>query len=463
MSVLFLGYQVMGIMQVSTLTKNRLQSRNMVKLPLMNAITNQISDTEIELQVTLEAADLMHAKEEAVKKLAKGVKVPGFRAGKAPKQMVEKQIDPNALAEETLNHAVNDAYGAALKEHKLSPIGQPSITVTKFVPFTEVEFTAKVEQVKVNKLTDYKKLTAKYTIEKPTKKDIDNVIENMRTQMAERKDVERAAKLDDQAWINFEGVDEKSKPVNGAKGDNYPLMLGSNSFIPGFEDNVVGMKPGEEKTFTLTFPKDYGVKALQSRKVTFTVTLVKLQEMHKPEVNDAFAQKIAPELKTVEQMRKDIEAQLTVEAESKAKRAHENALVAEIVEKSDVALPATLIEEQAENVMRDLTQNLLYRGQTMQEYLDAIGMTAEEQREKEILPEAERRLRAGILLSEIAEKENIIVTPDELKAKLADYKARYASDAQMQAQLDTPEAQREIGAQVLTEKTLAAIVSNNTK
>lgn len=422
--------------------------------------TNE-SDTNIILQVVVDDKTLAEAKKHAVERLGKNVKVQGFREGQAPASLVEKAIDQNALAEEFLNEVINHSYPAAVQSEKINPIAQPKVEVVKFVPYSMVEYKAEIAVIGDIKLAPYKKLKAKKEITQPDKADIEQVIDNMQTQMAERRDVDRAAKSGDQTWISFEGIDEKGKEVKGAKGDNYPLVLGSSSFIPGFEDNVIGMKAGEDKEFTLPFPKDYGVKALQGKKVTFKVSVTKVQEIVKPELDDEFAKKAAPGINNMKELREDIKRQLLIEAETKSQRAYENALVAEIVEASSVNVPEVLVDEQARNVMRDLEQNLTYRGQTMEEYLDAIGMTADEQREKEILPEANRRLKAGILLSEIAEKEAITVGSEEIAARVAELKARYASDAEMQKQLDDLNNQREIGAQLMTEKTVARIVELN--
>lgn len=419
------------------------------------------SDTNITISVVVSDETLAEAKKHAIEKLGKSVKITGFREGKAPASLIEKSIDQNALAEEFLNEAINHSYPDAVRAEKINPIAPPKVEVTKFVPFSLVEYTAEISVIGEIKLADYKKLTSKKEIITPDKADIEQVIDNMRTQLAEKKDVERAAKKEDQVWINFEGRDAKGVEVKGAKGDNYPLVLGSNTFIPGFEDHLLGLKAGDDKEFVITFPKDYGVKALASKKVTFMVSVVKVQEVAKPDVDEAFVQKVSPTLKTVDELKADIKKQLLVEAESKADRAYENALVAEIVAGSSVSVPDELVQEQAENVMRDLQQNIMYRGQTMEEYLDAIGMTVEEQREKEVLPEANRRLKAGILLSEIAEKEGVTATPEEIQIRVTVMKQRYASDAEMQKQLDNPDNQRELGAQIVTEKTLAKIIGYN--
>lgn len=428
----------------------------------MHKITRtNTSDTLVTLEIIVDEDTLALAKKHAVEKLGKSVKITGFREGKAPASLIEKSIDQNALAEEFLNEAINHSYPEVVKKEGISPIASPKVEVTKFVPFSLVEYKAEVAMIGKIKLADYTKLKAEKEVIAPDKADIEQVIGNMQTQLAEKNDVDREAKKEDQVWINFAGTDEKGKEVKGAKGDNYPLVIGSDTFIPGFEEHIIGLKAGDSKTFTIEFPKDYGVKALQAKKVTFAVDVIKVQEVQKPELNEEFVKKVSPTHKTMAELRDDIKKQLAVEADSKAVRAHENELVAEIVEKSSVEVPEELVEEQATNVMRDLTQNILYRGQTMEEYLEAIGMTAEQQRETEILPEARRRLKAGILLSEIAEKEGITVTDEEIQIRVSVLRQRYASDAEMIKQLEDVNNQRELGSQIMTEKTLARIVSLN--
>jgi len=430
---------------------------------MLKITRTQTNDTLITLQIVVDEATLGISKKHAIEKLGKSVKITGFREGKAPASLVEKSIDQNALAEEFLNEAINHSYPDAVREEKINPISSPKIEVTKFAPFTTVEYKAEITMIGEIKLADYTKLTAKKEVISPDKADIEQVIDNMRSQLAEKPEVDRVAQKGDQVLINFDGKDSSGKPVNGAKGESYPLVIGSDTFIPGFEEHVIGLKAGETKTFTISFPKDYGVKALQAKKVTFTVDVQKVLEIKKPELDEELVKKVSPGLTTVAELRADIKKQLDVEADAKAIRAYENALVAEIVEKSSVEVPDELVEEQAVNVMRDLTQNILYRGQTMEEYLEAIGMTAEEQKEKEVLPEANRRLKAGILLSEIAEKEGISVTPEEIQIRVSVMKQRYVSDAEMQKQLDDVNNQRELGAQIMTEKTIAKIISLNQK
>lgn len=421
----------------------------------MSSTKKQLSPTKVQLTFAGEAKDLAPYKEQALRELAKDMKIQGFRPGKAPLNLVEKQANPALLQNEFLERAVSGLYGKALDEYKLRTVAQPTISIKKFVPFDALEVEAEVEVIGEVTLADYKKLTLPREKVTVSAKEVDEVIKQLLTREAEKKDVDRAAKDGDQVWIDFKGVDAKTKEsIQGADGQDYPLLLGSNTFIPGFEANLAGAKAGEEREFTLTFPKDYGVKALQNRKITFTVTVKKVQEVVTPKVDDAFAAKVGP-FKTVAELNDDIKKELTARKEADAEQKHTDDLLRKIAEKSKVAIPEVMIDEQLGRIEREQRQNLTYRGLTWQEYLKAEGLTEETFRKKH-RPDAELRVKAGIVLAEIAEAEKITVTPEEFNAQMQALKARYP-DSQMQAELEKPENRRDILSRMLTEKTIAKI------
>jgi trigger factor len=237
-------------------------------------------------------------------------------------------------------------------------------------------------------------------------------------------------------------------------------MLGSNTFIPGFEDKVTGMKPGEEKTFTLTFPKDYGVSALQGKKVTFTVTLNKVQEVVKPKLDNDFAAKLGP-FKTVKEVKDSIKKELANEKQNQVDREFESEVVGEIAEKTKMSLPEMLIDEQVEALLQELKQNLAYRGQTYNEYLEQENKTDEVLR-KELRPRGEKRVKTGLVLAEIANEEKIDVTPEDIQIRLQLLKGQYKDEA-AQAELAKPEVERQIASQMMTEKTIKKIIDTVTK
>jgi trigger factor len=412
-------------------------------------------ETQADITVSADAEELAKIKHRVLKKLAPRVKLAGFRAGKAPIEMIEKNVDQQLFQSEFIDDAINTLYIAALKEERLRPVDQPKVEITKFVPFTVLE--AKYELAVVGKVTlpNYKKFTSKREEVSIAKKDIDDVLENLRTRAAEKNEVKRVAKTGDEAWIDFSGVDAKKNPIKGADGKDYPLALGSGTFIPGFEDNVIGMKPGDSKEFTVTFPKDYGVADLQNAKVTFTVTLNKVMEVTKPKLDDTFAASVGP-FKTLAELKSDIKKQLEHEQKHKVERDFEASLVNELADKTQVAIPQSLLVEQEEQVLQEVRQNVVQRGMTYEEFLKNQNTTDEEYKKNEISPEALRRVKAGLVLSEIGDIEGIDVTPEELEARIQQLKGQY-QDKQMQEQLDQPESRREINARLRSEKVIQFI------
>jgi len=423
----------------------------------MQVTLKSISNTTTKLTITADAKDLASMKKHVIEKLAPRVKIAGFRAGRVPLELVEKQLDPNTLQAEFLDEAVNHYYGDAVAEKQLRVLSQPTIELTKFVPYTELEFTAEVEVIGKITVGDYKHPTAKKAAVKVTAADVKEVLSRLQVQAAEYTEVDRAAKQGDRVWIDFDGKDAKGEPVSGASGKDYPLALGSNTFIPGFEDNVVGLKKGDNKEFTIPFPKDYGVKALQGKKVTFAITANKVEETKLEELNDAFAAKVGP-FKNIDELKADIEKQIGAERENQARQDFESQIIKDLVAKSKLTLPETLIKEQMNSIDTEFKQNLSYRGETLKEYLETSGQTEEEYREKELKPVAEERLKAGLVLSEVAELEKITVSADELEIRMQIMKGQY-SDPQMQAELAKPEARRDVASRMVTEKTIAKLVS----
>lgn len=415
----------------------------------------QKSSNLVELTITANEADLSPVKQNTLKKLAPQVKLAGFREGKVPLNLVEKSLDQNLLQSEFLDAAVNALYNEALNRENLRPVANPDMKMNKFVPFTTLEFTLTVPVIGEIRLGDYKKIKLVKPAVKVDAKQVDEVIASLRTRMAERAPVVRAAKNGDEVMIDFKGTDTKGEAVNGAEGKDYPLTLGSNTFIPGFEDNVVGLKPAESKTFTITFPKDYGVKTLQSKKVTFEITVNSINELVEPKLDDDFAAKAGP-FKTVAELKENIKQQLVIERQQEADRNYEEALLQEIAKKSKISVPKELVDEQIERIENEEKQNLMYRGQTWEEHLAAEGVTAEEHKEQK-RQAATDRVAIGIILSEIAEAEKITVETEEFDERIKAMKAQYKDEATLK-ELEKPEVQRDILARMISEKTISKLV-----
>ncbi len=427
----------------------------------MQVKSEQLSLTKIKLTVVGDQKIIDQIRTATLAGLSSNVKVPGFRPGKAPAHLIEKSIDQSLFQSEFLEQAVNHFYVEAAKHEKLRPVAQPEISITKFVPFTTLEFTAEVESVGKISLPDYKKIKVDVEPKVVTAKDVDQVIDNILIRGATKQPVERKAKDGDVVLIDFVGIDAKTKdPISGADGKDYPLTLGSKAFIPGFEEKLVGASKDQIVDFTVTFPKDYGVKALQSRKVTFKVNVKEVSELTKPKLDDVFAKSVGP-FKTVAELKIDIKKQLQSEAKNEFKRVHDNELLEKISNKSDVAVPVSLIEDEINRMEDEEKNNIAYRGQTWQEHLDVEQLTAEAHREKQRIG-AELRVKAGLVLAEIADKEGIMVTSEELEIRIQLLKGQY-NDAKMQTQLDMPEYRRDIMNRMISEKTLDRLRSYSDK
>ncbi len=424
----------------------------------MKHTIKKLSDTRVAVTIDVDPDTITQAKAIALKQLSKNVKVQGFRKGKVPSAVVEKSLDPNDLADEAVQYAINNALNSVIDELDLRVLDQPKVELKKFVPYTTLEFTAEVEVLPEIKLGDYKKLKAKKAAAKVDTAEVDEVIERIRQSFADKNEVKRAAKDGDDAVIDFNGTDKDGKDIDGAAGKDYTLRLGSKTFIPGFEDQIIGHKPGDVFDVKVTFPKDYHAEHLKSAKVTFAVTLHKIIEAVLPAVDDELAKKVGP-FETVKAMRDDIQRELTAQKEREATDKLKDDLLGELVEKSTVPLPQLLVDDQLRSIEQDAMQNLMYRGQSLEDYLKAASYDdADQWRDKELRPAAERRVQAGLVLSELTKAEKIDITKAELDAELERRKSEAPKIAE---QLDTPEARRDVANRVLTEKTINRLVELN--
>lgn len=416
------------------------------------------TSTQIKLLISASADELAPIKEQTVKRLGKDVKLPGFRSGKAPQALIEKNLDQNMLQNDFLDEAMTQLYAKATLQENIRPVTRPEVAIKKFVPYSMLEYEVTTEIVGNIKLPNYRNISV--TQEKPviTTKDVTGVIDSLKLRMAEKKEVTRAAKSGDEAIIDFKGTNAKKEPIEGAEGSDYPLQLGSAAFIPGFEDNVIGLKPGAEKTFVLTFPKDYGAKDLAGKKVTFTVTLKKVNELVEPKADDAFAAKVGP-FKSLEELKTDIKKQLTAEREREAEENYQDAVLRKLSEKTTMDIPDSLIKQQVIYNLDEIRRNLVQAGKTYEEYLKAEKKT-EEAHKKELEQPAHEQLKASLILSEIAEVENITLEPEELNIRVQMLKGQY-KDPAMQAELDIPENRRSIASRMLSEKVINFVISTH--
>ncbi len=424
----------------------------------MKLHVERTKDTLAVFEIEASKQELSKIKAKVLKKLTPGVKLAGFRKGNAPANLVEKALDQQTLQTEFMNEAINMLYIAALKDERVRPVGQPKVDVKKFVPFTTLEIKMEIPVIGEIILPKYKNHGIKRREKKVEPKAVDEVLANLQTRASTKRDVESPATKGDEAWIDFKGTDKDGKSVEGAEGKDYPLVLGSKSFIPGFEEEIEGMKAGDKKDINLTFPKDYGSKKLQNKKVTFAVSLKKVKEVIKPELDDKFASTVGP-FETLKQLKDDIKKQLNTDNKTRNERDHEAHVVNHLTDATKVAIPDSLIVEQEKMTLQEVKQNVAQKGLTFEQFLEQTKTNENDYIKNEVKPEAVRRVKAGLMLSEIADIENIDVTPEELETRLQQLKTQYEQDKKMQEELDKPENRREINARLRSEKVIKFLVS----
>ena len=428
----------------------------------MKTSIKNVSDTKVLITITLDAENLAIAEQVATTKLARDVKVPGFRKGKIPASVAAKNIDPRTLQEQTIDNAISKSVAEAFLDNKIQALDRPVVEVKKFVPGEMLEFTAETEILPKIKLGNYKRLKA--TIEKVivSEKEVTDIIERMRHNFADKKEVKQSAKNGDETVIDFVGKKD-GVAFDGGAGKDYSLTLGSNQFIPGFEEGIIGHNPGETFDLELTFPSDYNSADLKGKKVTFTTTLKSVKEVTLPEINDAFAVKSGP-FKTVAELKSDIERELTAQKEREAHEKLKDNLVSQLVAVSNVPVPEVLVTDQAKLIEQDFTNNLMYQGLSLDQYLDNKGFESKEKwLETEVKEVARKRVKAGLVLAELSKVENIQSTNVELDAHVDMYKQQYAKNPEALKQFEQPEVRRDIANRLLTEKTVDRLVELNTK
>jgi trigger factor len=426
----------------------------------METTLKNLSDTKVQLTITVGALDLEAAEQVALTKLSKSVKVPGFRAGKIPASVAAKHIDPKALQEQTLDDALSKAVADAFTRENLRVLDRPAVEVKKFVPGEILEFTAEVEVLPKVKLGDYKKLGAKPEKIEVSTSEIDEIIERMRGGFAAKEEVKRDAKNGDEVVIDFLGKKD-GVAFDGGAAEDYTLTLGSNQFIPGFEEGVVGHKAGDKFDLDLAFPKDYHAKDLAGTKVTFTVTLKKVLESTLPKVDDELAAKAGP-FTSLAELKADIKREITAQKERQNNERFKDALITELIEKSTVPVPEVLVTDQMRSIEQDFQQNLLYQGLQLESYLTTNKFKDEDDwREKEVRPTATRRVQAGLVLAELTNAENIGATDAEIDEHVEVHKKQYANNPEALKQFESPEVRQDIANHYLSEKTIERLMSLN--
>jgi trigger factor len=426
----------------------------------MKVNTKKLSDTSVEIKVVLDKDDLKVAEEKAVERLAKDVKVEGFRKGKAPLDIAKKNINPNDLASVALDIAVRTSVPKAFEEAKSAPLMIPNVEVTKFVPGESAEYTAKADILPEVKLGDYKKLGVKKETVKVADKDVDEILENIQNAYAESKVAKKKADMGDEVVIDFEGSLNGEKFEGGAAKD-FKLKLGSHQFIPGFEEGIVGHESGDRFDLELTFPKDYHADKLAGQKTVFNVLVKQVNEIVKPELDDELAKKCGP-FKNIDELKADIKKNIEAQNNIKADEKFKDDLVNKLVEKSTVSAPEIMVKDQLRMIRQDIEANAMQQGLHFEDYLKQTGQT-EEDWEKAAREIAEKRVKASLCLQILARDEKIEAADEVVDAKINELREVYKKSKEALKNLKDPNVRQDIKNRLTIEKTLNYLVEVNSK
>ena len=421
----------------------------------MKTTVKKLSDTRIEINVTLDSKDLAPAREFAIERLAKEVKVEGFRKGKVPTKIAAKFIPENDINAEAADHAVRITVIKAFTDNEKSPLAIPQVNITKYVPGEILEYSATADILPEVKLGDYKNLGVKKETVTVKESDVKDILNNIAGSFAEKKVVKRAAKLTDEVIIDFVGKKDGVAFAGGSAKDHH-LVLGSKTFIPGFEDGVVGHEPGDKFNLDLTFPKDYGNQDLAGAKTTFEVLLKQVNEVTPAKIDDEMAKQCGP-FKTLAELKADIKKNIEAQNAHRLEEKYKDDLIAAFVKKSKIAAPEILIDDQLRMIKDDIARNAASHGLSFEDYLKQAGETAESW-EKEAHKIAEDRVKASLALQVLARDNKITVSDDLVDAKIAELREIYKKSPEALKNLKDPNVKMDIRNRMVIEKTIDFLV-----
>jgi len=409
----------------------------------MHVTTTPSPKSTVILEIELPAADLARAVADATRQLSQRTRIPGFRPGKAPRSMVERELGPGAVLDEAVEQLVERSYRAAMLEHtELFAIGRPTIDIVQAEEGQPLRFTATVPVRPEVRLGDYRAFPFAPEIDTVDDAKVDRVVEELRDQQATLVPVEdRGAKDDDWAVIGFAGTRD-GEPFEGGTVERMPIVIGQERLIPGFEEHLVGLRAGDSTDFDITFPLDYQEASLQGATAHFAVTLRELREKVLPVADDEFAASLG-DFADLAALRSDVRERLGRTALDRARHGFADRIIDYAVKNATVEIPDTLVDEEVEVMHDELRGALARQGITEEAYLKATDKTPE-QLHADFRPGAEERAKTLLVLGEIAEKEGMEVTDADVDAEAAGARQRYASDLKLAAYFDTPRARAAI-------------------
>ena len=381
---------------------------------------------EVKFEITVEAEKFEEATKKVYFKSAKYFNIPGFRKGKAPMQIVEKYYGKEIFYEDAFNEVAQEALEEAVEENKVEVVSRPEVDIKQMEKGKDLIFTVVMQTKPEAELGKYKGIEIKKIEYNVTDEDVEHELSHMQEHNSRLISIDdRAAEKGDIVNIDFEGFVD-GKAFDGGKAENYDIEIGSNTFIPGFEDQLVGMKIDEEKDVNVTFPKEYFSKDLAGKDATFKVKLHEVKKKELPALDDEFAKDVS-EFDTLDELKKNIKEKKQEQNEERAKYETQDEVIKALCENVKVEIPSGMIETETENMIKDLENRLSYQGLKLEQYLNMMGKTKEEMR-KEYEPQAVEGIKSRLAIEAVIKAEKIEATDKEVEDKMKEMAKNYGRE-----------------------------------
>lgn len=412
------------------------------------------------LTVETDAQTVLDALDKAFKKVVKNVSVPGFRKGKVPRVIFERRFGVEALYQDALDILLPEAYEKAVEETGIEPVDRPEIDIEQLEKGKPLIFKATVTVKPEVELGQYKGLEVPEKDFSVKPEDVAEELERMRKQQGQLEAVEEGTvEKEDRVIIDFEGFVD-GKAFEGGKAEKYTLEVGSGTFIPGFEDQLIGMKPGEEKEIQVTFPEEYHAKDLAGKPATFKVKLHEIKRLNLPELDDEFAQDVS-DFDTLEELKAEVEKNLKEKAKRDEEEYVRNTLVELASENATVDIPEVMIENEMDFMLKQFEQRLMYQGLNLELYTQFTGQTVDEIKEQ-FKEDAEKRVKTNLVLEAIAKEEKIEVTEEDIDQEIEQTAKQMEREVdEVRKMFESQGAIDSIKEQLRIKKTIDLLVSNS--
>ena len=395
----------------------------------MSLQVEQLEHNMAKLTIEVSAEELEGALQKAYQKQKSRINVPGFRKGKVPRQLIEKMYGPEIFYDDAANALIPEAYSKAYDESGLEIVSQPKIDVTQIEKGKPFIFTAEVATKPEVELGEYKGIEVPKYSNRVTQKEIDAKLEEEQLKNARTITVEgRPVQDKDEVVLDFEGFVD-GEAFEGGKGENYPLTIGSGSFIPGFEEQLIGAEPEKEVEVKVTFPEDYHAEDLKGKEAVFKCTVHAIRAKELPEVDDEFASDVSEKAETLDAYRAEVKAQIKERKENEGKAKKEDQAVEQAVANAEIDLPEPMVDLQAKQMADDFARRIMQQGLSVEQYFQFTGLSEEKMME-ELKPQAEKRIRTRLVLEAIVAAENIEVSDERLDEELAKMAESYKMEVE---------------------------------